>query len=146
MVNRVDVSLLQGIDLQRETLTANTRRFADGLPGRAVHDIVVASDGRIWTANAPVVDGAVLGREQFEKLTRELLDRHRPDVLALTAPFPGNVYGAFRMARIAQECLETGAPLPPLYKRYFWWWFALGWPAFIAMLVIFWLMVAKPQF
>ena len=51
-----------------------------------------------------------------------------------------------QMARIAKECLETDAPLPPLYKRYFRWWFALGWPAFIAMLVIFWLMVAKPQF
>lgn len=51
-----------------------------------------------------------------------------------------------RMARIAKECLESDALLPPVYKRYFWWWFALGWPAFIAMLAIFWLMVAKPQF
>jgi uncharacterized membrane protein len=26
------------------------------------------------------------------------------------------------------------------------WWFALGWPTFTAMIVIFWLMAAKPQF
>ena len=34
----------------------------------------------------------------LDDLTRELL-RDRPDVVAVTAPFPGNVYGAFRMAR-----------------------------------------------
>jgi hypothetical protein len=34
----------------------------------------------------------------LDGLTRELV-RQPPDVLALTAPFPGNVYGAFRMAR-----------------------------------------------
>lgn len=56
------------------------------------------------------------------------------------------VWLQIRMARIAEACLESGAPLPPEYRRYFRWWFALGWPAFIAMLVIFWLMVAKPQF
>lgn len=50
-----------------------------------------------------------------------------------------------KMARIAESCLDTDAPLPPQYKRYFWWWFALGWPAFTAMLIIFWLMVAKPD-
>lgn len=56
------------------------------------------------------------------------------------------VWLQMKMARIAEGCLETGAPLPPLYKRYFNWWFVLGWPAFTAMLVIFWLMVAKPDF
>lgn len=34
----------------------------------------------------------------LEGLTRELI-RHPPEVVALTTPFPGNVYGAFRMAR-----------------------------------------------
>ncbi len=56
------------------------------------------------------------------------------------------VWLQMQMARIAEDCLATGALLPPQYKRYFWWWFALGWPAFTAMLVIFWLMVAKPDF
>ena len=35
----------------------------------------------------------------LDELTRELLAAHEPDVVAITAPFPGNVYGAFRMAR-----------------------------------------------
>jgi uncharacterized membrane protein len=30
------------------------------------------------------------------------------------------------------------------FKRYFRWWFVLGWPAFIGLVVVFWLMVAKP--
>src|SRR5688500_2849002 len=41
--------------------------------------------------------------EHLDEITRELLERHRPDVLGLTAPFPGNVYGAFRIARIARQ-------------------------------------------
>ena len=37
------------------------------------------------------------------------------------------------------------ATLPPAYHRLFKIWFWLGWPAFSAVLAIFWLMVAKPQ-
>ncbi|HEU4780059.1 MAG TPA: radical SAM protein [Steroidobacteraceae bacterium] len=37
--------------------------------------------------------------ETLDELTRELLADRRPDIVAITAPFPGNVYGAFRMAR-----------------------------------------------
>lgn len=56
------------------------------------------------------------------------------------------VWLQIKMTRIAEQCLAAGAPLPPIYRTYFRWWFALGWPAFIAMIAIFWLMVAKPQF
>lgn len=35
----------------------------------------------------------------LDELTQELVASRQPDVVALTAPFPGNVYGAFRMAR-----------------------------------------------
>ena len=35
----------------------------------------------------------------LDDITRELLAAKQPDVVAITAPFPGNVYGAFRMAR-----------------------------------------------
>jgi len=37
--------------------------------------------------------------ETLDALTSELVVLHRPDVVGLSAPFPGNVYGAFRMAR-----------------------------------------------
>ncbi len=36
----------------------------------------------------------------LDELTRELVLSSQPDVVALTAPFPGNVYGAFRMASV----------------------------------------------
>ena len=37
--------------------------------------------------------------EALDDITRNLLAERKPDVVAITAPFPGNVYGAFRMAR-----------------------------------------------
>jgi len=43
----------------------------------------------------------------LDELTRELMTGQphgdRPDVVAVTAPFPGNVYGAFRMAQTIRE-------------------------------------------
>jgi radical SAM superfamily enzyme YgiQ (UPF0313 family) len=35
----------------------------------------------------------------LDELTAELVATHRPDVVGLSVPFPGNVYGAFRMAQ-----------------------------------------------
>lgn len=35
--------------------------------------------------------------------------------------------------------------LPATYFRLMRWWFRLGWPAFAAVLAVFWLMVRKPQ-
>jgi hypothetical protein len=45
------------------------------------------------TGEATLVDQAL------DEITRGLVDAHKPDVVAITAPFPGNVYGGFRMAR-----------------------------------------------
>ena len=35
----------------------------------------------------------------LDQITLELVMKHRPQVVGMTAPFPGNVYGAFRMAQ-----------------------------------------------
>src|SRR5450755_2700686 len=37
--------------------------------------------------------------EILDGISAALLARHRPDLVGVTAPFPGNVYGAFRIAR-----------------------------------------------
>jgi radical SAM superfamily enzyme YgiQ (UPF0313 family) len=37
--------------------------------------------------------------EITDAIGAELCARHRPDVVGISAPFPGNVYGAFRLAR-----------------------------------------------
>ena len=39
---------------------------------------------------------------------------------------------------------ESVAALPATFHLWFCWWFALGVPAFAAVIVIYWLMVAKP--
>lgn len=51
-----------------------------------------------------------------------------------------------RMRDLAQAAAEGGAlVLPADYHRAMRIWFWLGWPAFFALLGIFWLMVHKPQ-
>jgi uncharacterized membrane protein len=49
-----------------------------------------------------------------------------------------------RMAAMAHDAATRGEPLPPRYRQYARRWERLGYPAFAAMLVVFWLMVAKP--
>jgi uncharacterized membrane protein len=50
-----------------------------------------------------------------------------------------------RMRSLAREAAASGAPLPPEYHRLFRWWFAFGFPAFAAVLLIFWLMITRPE-
>jgi uncharacterized membrane protein len=49
-----------------------------------------------------------------------------------------------RMRDLAAKAQLSGEPLPPDYRRLARAWFLLGWPAFLAVVVIVWLMVAKP--
>lgn len=46
---------------------------------------------------------------------------------------------------IARDAVATGRALPPQYDDCMRLWFALGWPAFGAVIAIFWLMVEKPD-
>lgn len=50
-----------------------------------------------------------------------------------------------RVAKLAVRAAESGAALPPDYYRLMRLWFALGWPAFVGLVAVFWLMVAQPQ-
>lgn len=50
-----------------------------------------------------------------------------------------------RARDLARAAADAGAPLPPTYHRTMRLWFVLGWPAFLAVLAIFWLMVMKPS-
>lgn len=49
-----------------------------------------------------------------------------------------------RARNLAQAAVRDGRPLPPAYYRAMRWWFWLGWPAFLSVIAIFWLMVLKP--
>ncbi|MDA8454742.1 DUF2269 domain-containing protein [Acidovorax sp. GBBC 3334] len=50
----------------------------------------------------------------------------------------------WRMADMARTAVARGTELPARYQRHARWWEALGYPAFAAMLAIYYLMVSKP--
>ena len=50
-----------------------------------------------------------------------------------------------RMRNLARQAAADGTVLPAEYHRLFRWWFAFGFPAFTAVLAIFWLMIARPE-
>ena len=54
------------------------------------------------------------------------------------------VWLQWRARNLAATAMQENTPLPPTYYHCMHVWFALGWPAFLAVLAIFWLMVAKP--
>lgn len=56
------------------------------------------------------------------------------------------VWMQIRMRDLAANAVRTVSPLPAFYYCLFRWWFAFGFPAFAAVLAIFWLMIARPSF
>ncbi|MGE5650792.1 DUF2269 domain-containing protein [Noviherbaspirillum sp. UKPF54] len=51
-----------------------------------------------------------------------------------------------RMKRMADDALRSGAALPARYWTYARWWEGLGYPAFVSMVAVYFLMVNKPGF
>lgn len=56
------------------------------------------------------------------------------------------VWMQHRMMRLAEAAAQNAAPLPPAYHRLYRLWFACGFPAFVSVLAIVWLMIARPVF
>ncbi|MEQ1950465.1 DUF2269 domain-containing protein [Mesorhizobium sp. CN2-181] len=50
-----------------------------------------------------------------------------------------------RLRDLARRAARDARPLPAEYFRLYWIWFAFGFPAFFAVIGIFWLMLAKPS-
>jgi radical SAM superfamily enzyme YgiQ (UPF0313 family) len=67
--------------------------------------------GEQLAASAPTFDELATALEAppslidgwLDEIAAALVARHAPDLVALTVPFPGNVYGAFRIARAAKR-------------------------------------------
>lgn len=51
-----------------------------------------------------------------------------------------------RMRYLARSAAAENAPLPPEYFTLYRRWFAFGFPAFVSVLAIVWLMIARPAF
>ncbi|AGG71400.1 DUF2269 family protein [Sinorhizobium meliloti] len=54
------------------------------------------------------------------------------------------VWMQMEMRRLAETASKAGEPLPKRYHQLFRLWFAFGFPAFGAVLAIFWLMITRP--
>jgi uncharacterized membrane protein len=53
------------------------------------------------------------------------------------------VWMQMRMRKLAEQAVQSGSALPDAYHRLFRLWFAFGFPAFAAVLGIFWLMITR---
>ncbi|HET6150174.1 MAG TPA: radical SAM protein [Polyangia bacterium] len=63
----------------------------------------LASSAATFDGLAAALDGpATLVDELLDELAREWVRREAPDLVGLTVPFPGNVYGALRIARVVK--------------------------------------------
>ena len=85
--------------------------LADVIRDGIAPDFELARYGERLAASAPTFDplrDALEGEPtlidtMLDELTADLHARHAPDVVGLTAPFPGNIYGAFRIARAMKQ-------------------------------------------
>jgi len=54
------------------------------------------------------------------------------------------VWLQLRMRNMVRDAISTGNELPTEYQRIFRLWVLLGWPAFLGLVIVFFLMVMKP--
>jgi uncharacterized membrane protein len=108
--------------------------------------IVVIADF-LFTATAVVmqpVTGVALAWEAGHSLTDGWIVLSIILYLVTGAFWLPVVWMQMQIRDLAQQAAASGAPLPKRYHRLFWLWFAFGFPAFAAVLAIFWLMMTRP--
>ena len=109
--------------------------------------IVVIADF-VFTATAVIaqpITGVLLARSAGYSLTEGWIVASIALYLFTGAFWLPVVWMQSRMRTLARDAAATGQPLPPEYHKLFRWWFAFGFPAFTAVLAIFWLMIARPE-
>ena len=112
-----------------------------------VANTVVVADA-LFTASAAIaqpVTGYFLAREIGWPLTESWLIVSIALYVLVGALWLPVVVIQMRLRDIARASLAANAELPPQWHRLYRIWFACGWPAFGAVLVILWLMTAKPD-
>jgi uncharacterized membrane protein len=110
--------------------------------------IVVVADF-IFTATAVIVQpitGVALAHLAGYRLTEGWIVLSVILYLVTGAFWLPVVWMQMRMRRLAETAAASGAPLPIGYHRLFRLWFLFGFPAFAAVLGIYWLMIARPAF
>jgi uncharacterized membrane protein len=92
----------------------------------------------------PVSGAALISIERFDPLASWLVGAYILYALA-GACWLRVVWLQVRARDLAAAAVAGGVALPPEYHRAMRAWFVLGWPAFIAVIAIVGLMVAKPE-
>jgi uncharacterized membrane protein len=109
--------------------------------------IVVIADF-VFTATAVIaqpITGALLARVTGYSLSEGWILLSIGLYLLTGAFWLPVVWMQSRMRTLSAAAAAAGEALPPEYHRLFRWWFAFGFPAFTAVLAIFWLMIARPE-
>lgn len=110
--------------------------------------VVVIADW-IFTASAVVIQpitGVLLANAVGWPLTQGWIVASFALYLVIGAFWIPVVWMQKRMRDLARIAATDDAPLPEAYHKLYRLWFAFGFPAFFAILVLLWLMVARPPF
>jgi uncharacterized membrane protein len=122
-------------------------RTGDSATVAATARIVVVAD-YVFTATAVVaqpVTGLLLVGEVGYRLDEGWILASIALYLLTGAFWLPVVWMQTQMRDLAALAVATGTPLPERYHRLYRLWFAFGFPAFFAVLAIFWLMIARPE-
>jgi uncharacterized membrane protein len=122
-------------------------RTGDARTVAVVARIVVIAD-YAFTATAVVVQpvtGLLLAHEVGYRLTSGWIVLSIALYVWTGAWWLPVVWMQDRMRKLAAAATADGDPLPRAYHRLFRLWFAFGFPAFAAVVAIFWLMIARPE-
>ena len=146
-VHVVSATLLFGTGLGTAFFMWMTHRTGNVSAIAAAARITVLAD---WLFTTPAVivqplTGVMLARQVGYDLGASWLVASMLLYLVAGACWLPVVWIQIRVRELAAHAAAHGEPLPPRYHRLMRAWFGLGWPAFAAVLVIFWLMVRKPS-
>jgi uncharacterized membrane protein len=147
LVHIVGAAVLLGTGAGIAFFMLMAHRTGDARTVAAVARIVVIAD-YVFTATAVVVQpitGVLLAREVGYPLTTGWIVISIGLYLWTGAWWLPVVWMQDRMRKLAGAAATAGEPLPAAYHKLFRLWFAFGFPAFAAVIAIFWLMIARPQ-
>ena len=147
LVHVIGASVLLGTGAGIAFFMLMAHRTGDVRTVAAVARIVVVAD-YVFTATAVVVQpitGVLLANEAGYPLTSGWIVLSLILYVWTGAWWLPVVWMQDRMRRLAQRAAEAAEPLPAAYHKLFRLWFAFGFPAFAAVIAIFWLMIARPQ-
>lgn len=121
-------------------------RTRDPATVAAVARMVVLAD-LIFTLPAvviqPVTGFAMISVERWDAFQVWLLVAYALYGVAVVCWLPV-VWIQIRLRDLAAEAARQGQPLPDAWRRLYRLWFALGWPALLAMIALYAIMIAKP--